>query len=137
MNEKLNEIGIESLDKLREYVESAEAFASEQIPLVLQEMLRWEICSTLFLILVNGIILSLILYLYRFVYKYMLPTFDPEKMSNDDRLGYFLGNLVSIAVVILFSGLLLEKIYHLVFVTCAPRLFLLEKFAEIYSKFNQ
>jgi len=111
-------------EKLIEYLESFAKgtgdFASQQIPDVIQQYLAWQLYGSIFVAIVNLIIVIIFSVLIKLNYKKMI--------EEDDPLLFFM----AIPIVVCF-GFAIENTYNTVKVLVAPKVVLLEKAAELVS----
>ena len=131
LKERLNEMGVKSLDRIEDYLKATENFVIEQAPLLVQEIVHWEIARwSLFLtcwLVVFLSVCSLLLYLFR---SKRVKKWLAEDPYTSEGLVYMGRSLTFLGVVGSLAGVA-TCTYHIIYPIVAPRLFLLEKFAEL------
>lgn len=119
LTEKLSQVSLERIEK---YLNSAESFASEQVPLLVQEIIRWELVSNCFYLCLLSFIFLVFLYIsYFLVFK--------TKFS-EERLMYALICAFASVCSLIF---ILQTICDIAYVLLAPRMFLLEKMRDFIN----
>ena len=131
MKEQLKELVKEAL----EIAEKTGEFVIEQAPLLLQEFYMWEISKSVFFIL-----LSVLIFLFgRYTPHLYLEKYDKEKKKyyyskffsrggyNEDTSSAFLCFVLSLIFSIV---LFFHYSYNLIFISVAPKLYLIEYFLK-------
>ena len=132
MNEQIEDRLIASMDKVFEWVESAESFTVEQAPLVAQEIIRWEIVRGGFGV-VAGIILLVFGYIFFRAYIKIKKLADDSHPSFTYRITPISEDVLSVSgpsMVLVGSLLISLSGLSLTHALVAPRLVILEKIAQ-------
>lgn len=129
MNDEMKKKLIEYLDKTGSAVDSAGNFVLEQAPDVIQQYLVWEFYSNLILSIIAVLISIFFIRIYSICWK----VGEEGKWDNPGPvLGLLIFGIMSIAF---FFGSL-ERVYHMVKVSVAPKIVLIEKMSDLI-KSNQ
>jgi hypothetical protein len=124
----------ESLGTALDYVQKGTDFVAEQAPLVIQEMLRWEIGSNTFLAVFWALIAFGSYKLVRYTIAY--PRTNTSKYS--DLVYYdidYVFQIVGVAAAMILSPFFtLGYVYNLMYVLLAPRLFLIDRITSLIQK---
>lgn len=118
MNEELQEALTQFLTASLNTVEKGATIAGEQIPLVLQEIVQWQICWSVVSVIGLISIIALMLYFCRFFYKKSILV----RYSSEAGLASFFLGLGACACVVPLGFALFDLTKALV----APRLLILE-----------
>jgi hypothetical protein len=124
----------ESLGMALDYVQKGTGFVAEQAPLVIQEMLRWEIGSNAFLAVFWGSIAFVAYKLARYTIAY--PRTNTSKYSDQVYFDVdYVFQIVGVCAAMIISPLFtLGYVYNLMYVLLAPRLFLIDKITSLIQK---
>ena len=128
MNEELQQRLIQSIDKVSTWVESAEGFAIEQTPLILQEMLAYGWWMNVFSVSLCIILVLPVAWVIKRIYSAVM---DESKDESYDRI---LATAFSY-----FPGLLLIPIFinihisicTLIKISLAPRIYILGQIGDL------
>jgi hypothetical protein len=126
VNDLLKDKLTESITEVQGWLNGTKDFVLEQAPLVIQEVLRWEIYSSLFFIGL-GILLSIIYSVISYIFYNLSKT---VKGGDSPEVCYALSYIVHLLHIITII-MVCTNLYHMVYVWCAPRVFLIEKVAEL------
>ena len=128
--QKTDEVLSEVVKKALNIAEKTGDFAIEQAPLLLQEFYKWQIYSKIFFILLGILIIFLgikLPYLWldkeqrSWDYKYF------SRYGDNGVINAWLFCSISLLIGIL---IVLSNIYHLIYVSIAPKLYLIEYFIK-------
>ena len=133
MEEQLEKI----LEKAIIVAEKSGEFAINQAPLLLKEFYYWHVVSS-----IMGILLGVILFVASFALLKALGSKDKESLSDYEDGGFFLGMYYSFggaltavftSGILLISGIvvLCGNTYDLVYISVAPKLYLIDYFINI------
>ena len=123
--DKLEQIGVAGLERISQWVERAEAFADEQAPLVVQEIITWGFWSNT--TLATGLLMLTALC---GITAYLLINRSLKEHKEDDFFLFVIGIVVIIGgVVSLIFGLFYS--YMTFYVAVAPRLYVIEQLREL------
>lgn len=129
MNEELQSRLVASMDKVEGYLQSTEAFAVEQAPLVVQEILitpwiDFSFVATIFLLL-NGI-----------SYFKLIPMckkmFEPNGLTDSNAPVILLSAAYTIIVGIISTIELFKNSHDVMTATLTPRLYILEQLTNLF-----
>lgn len=122
---------LESIDTIGSWVESTKDFALEQAPLVVNEIVMWGIGKYSFSVLLGLIFLVISFFSIRSAVNNKQVYFDQDNGDIPTKRFFILlsGIISFIPGVLLF----LINIYHLIFVLCAPRLYVIKTIADLFK----
>lgn len=98
----------------------AKDFAAEQMPLVIQEYLKWYLYESIFWLGVGAVVLIVGAFLFRLGVK----LYNPDHFDNDGSIG--VGAIGAAMAVFVACPMILINTYSIIKVTAAPRVVLLE-----------
>lgn len=107
------------ISKAIEAAEKTGDFVIEQAPLVLQEFYAWYTMKFILSIIFTFLGVVLFGLITRWIWK----------QDSDDGGHYIVGFFIGIVPAITLLGIMISSIYDLIFITTAPRLYLIEYFA--------
>lgn len=128
MNEELAKKLAEAIDGVMAWAESAGAFAADQAPLVVQEILAWTLWSSVAEIVLSALTMLIIVLVMR---RFADPVCRAWRMEDGyDNAGLAIGGFVGgvVGAVFLVAGLvtIYDKTLLAVQVLVAPRLVIIE-----------
>lgn len=118
MNNELQEALTVFLTKSLDAVEKGVSAAGEQIPLVLQEIIQWEIWSS-----ATGFVIALISSVCLVIVGWYC--FKRTSMIEDD-FPFALGTIFSFGGALLAFAISMDNLYHMIKALTAPRLVIIE-----------
>ena len=118
MNEATKQAIEQFIQKILAGAEAAGNFTTEQTPLLVQEWLRWQIVDSAFWLVVGLVILAVSLLTWKRSWK----------ISFDEDIPLIVANFTG---VLLGSLMTVTNTFDLIKVLVAPRVVLLEKFADL------
>jgi hypothetical protein len=136
--EKLDEVGEKTLVWLEEFSENGIEFIEEQAPLLCNEILRLALVSPSVWICVAVMVIALCIYFYKHA-NVIIPITDRCSDSDKEaitcvRVAF---KVISVVVALVFSTVCIPiNIYDMLCVIVAPRVYLIEYFADLYQKVN-
>ena len=117
--ETINQILIKAL----EVAEKTGEFAIEQAPLLLQEFYAWH--TVKYIMGAFFFIIPLIVFVYSV--KKVQNKYDEDDLDN---FPFLVAAGISGAITIIALAIAIDSIYNLVFITVAPKLYLIEYFTK-------
>lgn len=125
MNDKINDMITKYGDEVFKWLQDSGQFVKEQAPLVCQEAIHWGQVESIFFSLIGIAVLALAFFLYKKGRYYLKLKPYP---SEDGYMFCFMGSgFTAIIGIMIFS----INLHHFLFITFAPRLYLLEQIKEI------
>jgi RsiW-degrading membrane proteinase PrsW (M82 family) len=134
---KIDEVGAETLGFLSEFAKNGIGFIEEQAPLLCEEIISYhKIMSCIWMGMIVTIVLCIIYTWYK-VIKLAIPFIEEESTTKSDVecvMWYFLMGLAATltALPFILTGFY-RNLSTIIQTTFAPRLFLMEYFAEMVS----
>ena len=135
MNEELKEKLLNSYDSVENWLESGAGFVGEQVPLIIDEIIWWGLASHSFLALLFAGIYGVCWYVGHRANKFFIKSSIEYEKNKSKSLqtdcewgmaGWILGKYVGLFwLIFVFTNL-----YQVVFILCAPRLYVLEQVKE-------
>lgn len=123
MNEELQKVLASLVEKSMKLAEETGTWALEQAPLLIEQFLRWEFYSHLFLLVISIIILIASYFLGKLAIK------ENEKTYSEMNDFFFLGGMVgSIIGTVAGLPMFFISIYTMIFIKVAPEIYLIQKF---------
>lgn len=128
LNKLIAEKGVESIEEIQTWLQSGKDFVSEQAPLVVNEILKWGIASSIFW-MVFGILLLIIAVIAG---KIAIWTMRNGKPTDDGDVFVFISTIIT-TMVTSTAGFLLFSVntYNLIFMLFAPRLYILDELSKL------
>lgn len=120
--------------ELVEFIKATKDLAVKEIPLFLQELIKYELWSSMVSILFNvAYILAIVL-----IARWSLIKLDAFKFDDSDSRVVLktVLRLVTVICVIITAGFLFDNVNHAVKVKVAPRLIIVEKVQEYIGSTN-
>lgn len=125
MNAELQETMLRYLNGLEARLSRVEDFASDQVPLLVQEWLRWEFWSNIIKMSGWAMLALLLVLLFRWCVKEYKAAKDDETRNASCFFGtvFFAGSVLSVIPVLVYA-------YSATKVIIAPRVVIVENVAE-------
>lgn len=118
----------ELMTKSIEAAERGSEFLGDQIPLVIEELLKWKMAESLSYNAISIACFVIIILMSRFVYKVQAPWIGRGKFSDSRELSYIITGIAyifPITCMFMFSNIEFLKIW------LAPRVYLIEYSASL------
>jgi membrane-associated HD superfamily phosphohydrolase len=125
MNDQITERIVGSLDKVQQYIESAEGFVLEQAPQVAQEIVLSGRIQAAFTIVVVTLLTLIVLTFAGICWRVHI------KLGCPDDSGWLLLTLISLVVSVCMSMMPITASYSAIIPFFAPRLYLLQEIAKL------
>ena len=119
---------IEYSDRIVEALESGVDFASEQAPLLIQEVLTYYLVTELIWTVISFLFVVGIGYAY---YRFIKAYRAEDNYSSSDEEAMFFGSMFAFIAYMLPVFLFVSSLSTVIKILVAPRLFLIQKLAEI------
>jgi hypothetical protein len=140
IKEIIAEKGVETLGEIQKWAKTTQDFATEQIPLVVHEIISWGLASRITAIMFCLSIISLAIFLiYAFTFSKSGQEMWKEKPSTPGDLtcnqgfGIFI-NISSILAILISSIVSANYIVGVIFILYAPRLYVLQELSDLLKK---
>src|ERR1051326_8570243 len=138
VKELIAQKGVETLEELQTWLKAGKDLVVEQSPLLIQEIIRWGIGSSIFYLCINLVVLSIgVLLIYRgYFSKKSIESWkdysggDPDTNQAMRLVETFVGCTVSL----LCSIFACSELFNLIFILSAPRLYVLQELASLLKK---
>ena len=121
---------LESVDEVKQWLETGKDFVLEQAPLVVQEVLAWGVASATFFVILNLVLFLLGLCLTRMLYLKMWFFEKNIEDSGPEVIFIFVGNIV--ALLVPFINICIYT-YQLTYISYAPRLYILQQISKLLN----
>lgn len=112
------------LKELLSWLQSGKEFVAEQVPELVNEVINWGLCSHIVFLVISGTIFlaSLIILWWAIKRDFFTPC--------PDNVVFFIGlpNMLALVISLVVSC---YQIYVIVYISVAPRLYLLERLAKM------
>lgn len=123
---KLNEMSVETLDKLQQYLSGAEQFAQEQIPALYNEIIMWGMAKHIFYF---SIFFTIAFTLF-LIGVYLIRIKDQWTDSDGLQIQRFIGCMLQLNLLFTFPAMC-ANLYEIIHIYFAPRLYVLEQISQL------
>jgi hypothetical protein len=122
MNEKLQEQLTAIVDQLQVAIQTTVDFTAEQLPILLQEILRWGLAKNIILLVISSTLLLLSIHLIKIFSRIYREGKKKNSYSDDGAITLIFSSILAVVSTLFIVG----NILTIAKILLAPRLYLLE-----------